>query len=158
MLKVHGYALSSGVFFLDQATKAWASRALTEGEPLFLFPGFALRLAYNTGAAFSFLRGVGWEGPFFTIFAILAIGYCVWLLEHHGDKRLFSFGVALVLGGALGNLADRMRLGAVVDFIDIYWGKWHWPAFNVADAAISVGVGILVLESLFPFWRKVSWR
>ena len=110
---------------------------------------FSLVLAYNTGAAFSFLAGAdGWQRWLFAGIAIAASLFLVWMLKR-GGSRLLCTGLALILGGALGNLVDRLRFGQVVDFLDFHAAGWHWPAFNVADSAITIGAALLIFEGLF---------
>ena len=134
---------------VDQLAKEWALAALK--DPVSLLPSLNLVLVHNPGAAFGFLsQAGGWQRWFF-IAAGLAIGafVAVWLGRCvRSGRRWLSAGLCLVLGGALGNLWDRIVRGAVVDFIDVYYGRFHWPAFNVADAAITVGAAILILTSL----------
>jgi signal peptidase II len=105
-------------------------------------------LAYNTGAAFSLLADAGgWQRLFFSTVAVVASGVIVHLLRRHPGQKLFSLALALILGGALGNLVDRIAYGHVIDFIQVYWQDWYWPAFNVADSAITMGAGLLVWDS-----------
>lgn len=143
--------LSVLVIVLDLATKAWASSALVLHQPLPVFPGFNITLMHNTGAAFSFLAGEsGWQRWFFAIIALgVSSGIFIWLRKLTAGQRWLAAALALILGGALGNLYDRLTLGYVVDFIQVYYGKWSWPAFNLADSAISVGAVILVIDSLW---------
>ena len=142
-------ALSAVVIAADLATKAWVSSAFRYGEVREVTPFFNLVLAHNTGAAFSFLAGAGgWQRWFFTLVAIaISIGIVVTLRGHAG-KRLFAAALALVLGGALGNLHDRVTLGYVVDFVQLHAAGYYWPAFNVADSAICVGVALLFWDGL----------
>lgn len=143
-------ALSLVVIVLDQFTKALMVRAFERGEALVVTPFFNLVLAYNRGAAFSFLADAGgWQKVFFSMLAIVASIWIVWLLSRHATQKLFSAALALILGGALGNLIDRVRLGEVVDFLDVHAGIYHWPAFNVADSAITIGAVLLIWDSLF---------
>ena len=137
------------VVIADQATKALATAHLTFGEPVPLVPFVNLTLLHNTGAAFSFLSGAGgWQRWFFVGLALAVSGaILLWLRKLHLNQSLLAAALALVLGGALGNLWDRVSLGYVVDFIDLYYGHWHWPAFNVADTAITVGAALLILDS-----------
>ena len=132
----------------DLATKAWVSHAFIPGDVLEVTPFFNLVLTHNSGAAFSFLAGAGgWQRWFFTAIAIaISVGIVV-LLPRQRDPWL-SAALALVLGGALGNLYDRVTLGYVVDFVQLHAGGYYFPAFNVADSAITVGVTLLVWESL----------
>lgn len=144
--------LSALVIVLDQITKLLALAKLAPYESRAVIDGLLdWTLAFNSGAAFSFLAtAAGWQRWFF---AILAVGICsvlvVWLSRlPRADWRNAS-PLALIIGGALGNLVDRLRLGHVVDFIDVYWGNSHWPAFNIADSAISVGAVMLIVFGLF---------
>jgi signal peptidase II len=110
-------------------------------------PFFNFVLVYNKGAAFSFLAGApGWQTPFFAAVAVVASAVVSWLLWRHPGRRLLCVGLALILGGALGNLWDRLEWGAVADFLDFHAFGWHWPAFNVADSAITVGAALLIVE------------
>lgn len=139
---------SLGVIVLDQLSKHWIVQALSfaESRPITTF--FNLALAHNTGAAFSFLAEAGgWQRLFFIVVAAVASAVMLYLLRKHGRELLFSLALCLVLGGALGNLIDRIRWGYVVDFLDFYYGSYHWPAFNVADMAITGGVILLVWDS-----------
>ncbi len=135
---------------LDQLTKAWASGALEYAQPLAVMPMFNLTLLHNTGAAFSFLaQAGGWQRWFFAGVALLvSVVLLVWLLRVRVGKGIEAAGLALILGGALGNLYDRVAYGYVVDFIDVYYQQWHWPAFNIADSAITLGVGLLLVDAL----------
>jgi signal peptidase II len=143
--------LSAVVIVLDLATKALASSQLVLHEPVPVFPGFNITLMHNTGAAFSLLsEASGWQRWFFTLIAIVvSVGIIIWLRRLGREQRWLAVALALILGGALGNLYDRLTLGYVVDFIQVYYDKWSWPAFNIADSAISVGAVILVLDSLW---------
>jgi signal peptidase II len=139
--------LSALVFVLDYATKQAILARFRPGEELPLAPFFSLVLAFNPGAAFSFLAGhSGWQRWFFTAVAIVASVVLVWLLRK-GGSALFCAGLALILGGALGNLWDRLTIGQVVDFLLFHWRGWSYPAFNVADSAITVGAGALIVDS-----------
>ena len=143
-------ALSLVVLACDQASKAWASASLVLHRPRPLLPFLDLTLMHNRGAAFSFLHAAGgWQRWFFTGLALLVAAAILWWLWRLPRKeRVAACALSLVLGGALGNAWDRMRLGYVVDFIDVHYGDWHWPAFNVADSAITVGAVLLVLDGL----------
>ena len=139
--------LAAGVIALDLATKAWIVALFREGQELPLTPFFSLVLAYNTGAAFSFLAGAdGWQRWLFSAISVAASAFLVWMLKL-GCSRLLCAGLALILGGALGNLWDRVMIGRVTDFLLFHYGGWSWPAFNVADSAISVGAAFLILDS-----------
>jgi signal peptidase II len=141
--------VSAAVVVADLATKAWVSHAFTPGDVLQVTTFFNLVLAYNTGAAFSFLAGAGgWQRWFFTAVAIvISIALVVMLRRPHRDK-LVPLALSLVLGGAVGNLWDRVTLGHVVDFVQLHAGGYYWPAFNVADSAITIGVVLLVWDGL----------
>lgn len=142
--------LSALVVALDLATKAMASHYLVLYQPVPVFPGFNWTLAHNFGAAFSFLDNEsGWQRWFFSAIAlIVSIGITLWIKRLAPTQTMLAVSLALVLGGALGNLWDRVTLGYVVDFIDVYYQQSHWPAFNLADSAISVGAALLILDSL----------
>jgi signal peptidase II len=139
--------LSAFVIALDQLTKHWMLAAFRPGEDLRLTPFASLVLAFNRGAAFSFLAGAdGWQRWLFALIAIVACGVLLWLMRR-GGRALFCAGLALIIGGALGNLYDRMMLGHVVDFILLHYRGWYYPAFNVADSAITVGAAALILDA-----------
>ena len=140
--------LAALVIVLDQLSKLSISSHFIYGESLRVTGFFNLVLAHNTSAAFSFLNDAGgWQRWMFTAIAIVASVWIVRLLRQHAQQTLFCLALALVLGGALGNLIDRVAYGYVVDFLDFYWGNYHFPAFNVADSAISVGAALLLLDS-----------
>ncbi len=141
--------LAALIIVLDQISKLAISSNFFYGESKSIIAGFFnLVLAHNTGAAFSFLDDAGgWQRWLFTAIAIVASVWIVRLLRQHAQQTMFCLALALVLGGALGNLIDRVAYGYVIDFIDIFYGSWHFPAFNVADSAISVGAGLLILDS-----------
>jgi signal peptidase II len=140
--------VSAVVIALDLYTKHLIQSALVYGEHLPLASYFDLVLFHNEGAAFSFLAGAGgWQRVFFSGFALVASGIIVHLLRKHQGQTLFCLALSLVLGGALGNLYDRLMLGYVVDFLFFHYQSWYWPAFNVADSAITVGVGLLLWDS-----------
>lgn len=141
-------ALALGILIIDLATKYWVESRLTLGEHIPLTGFFNLVLAYNKGAAFSFLSNEsGWQRWFFSTIAAGASLLIIWLLRKHTTNTLFCVALSLILGGALGNLYDRITLGHVVDFLDFYINNHHWPAFNVADSAISIGAVLLVADS-----------
>ncbi len=142
------FALSAVVIVLDYASKAAVLAVFAPGESRAVAPFFNLVLVFNRGAAFSFLAGApGWQTLVFASIAAVASIVISFLILRNARKRLFCTGLALILGGALGNLYDRLVYGHVVDFLDLHAAGWHWPAFNVADSAITVGAGILILES-----------
>ncbi|WP_457666378.1 signal peptidase II [Thiolapillus sp.] len=138
------------VLILDQLTKAWMLVMFQPYEVLAVLPVFNLTLVFNEGAAFSFLHDAGgWQRWFFIgLTSVISVGLLVWLLRLKASERLTGFSLALILGGALGNLVDRLRMGKVTDFLDFHWQQWHWPAFNLADSAITVGVGLMLYASL----------
>lgn len=141
--------LSALVIVVDQITKRVIDSAMQLHQTIELVPYFQLTYMRNQGAAFSFLSGAGgWQRWFFIGLAIVASVFIfVWLRKLDPSRRREAVAWALVLGGALGNLIDRILYGYVIDFLDVYVGDWHWPAFNVADSAITVGVALLLLDS-----------
>lgn len=144
------FSLAAGIVLADQLAK-WAVLAYFAGRaPRQEITGFFnLVLVCNKGAAFSFLADApGWQTPLFIAFALAAAGLCAALIVRNPAKRLFCAGLALIVGGALGNVIDRVRFGCVVDYLDFYiLDRWpHWPAFNVADSAITVGAVLLILD------------
>ncbi len=148
-------ALAALVVAVDQASKYAVTSSLRSGEFREVTGFFNLVLAYNRGAAFSFLSDAGgWQRPLFIVVAAVAVAVIATLLAKHADERLFCTGLALILGGALGNVCDRVVLGHVVDFLDFHALGWHFWAFNVADSAISVGAAVLILDGLRPSRRS----
>lgn len=145
------YGLSFVVVVIDLLTKKMVSDSFTMYERLNVFPMFDLTLRHNPGAAFSFLAGQGgWQVWFFSILsAIVSVVLIVWIARVARKNIWEVVGLSLVLGGALGNLYDRVTLGYVVDFILVYYKSYEYPAFNVADAAISVGACVLIWDALF---------
>jgi signal peptidase II len=144
-------AVSLGIVAADQATKYVVLREFALHESVSVTSFFNLVLVYNRGAAFSFLAGAsGWQREFFIGIALAASAWVVYLLRRHSHETLFAFSLSLILGGAIGNLIDRLLYGAVVDFLDFHLYGYHWPAFNVADSAITCGAVLLVWESLRP--------
>jgi signal peptidase II len=144
------FGLALLVVVLDFASKLAVLGALAPGESRALAPFFNLVLVFNKGAAFSFLATAqGWQTFFFASIAVVASIVIGFLIVRNAGKSLFCSGLALILGGALGNLYDRLVYGHVVDFLDLHAAGWHWPAFNVADSAITVGAAILIVESFF---------
>lgn len=136
------------VLALDLVTKYWVESALIFGQQIPITSFFNLVLTYNPGAAFSFLGDAsGWQRWFLSGIAFIACAVISYLLYKHTENKLFCWALSLVLGGALGNLYDRITLGHVVDFLDFYIGDYHWPAFNVADSAICIGAALLIYES-----------
>ena len=146
--------ISAVVVVLDLATKAWVSAAFQYGESRVITPFFNLVLVHNAGAAFSFLAGAGgWQRWFFTVVTVVISVVIVVMLRRDHENRLLASALALVLGGAIGNLHDRVRFGYVVDFVQLHAGGYSFPAFNVADSAITVGVALLIWDSLRPGQR-----
>ena len=152
-------AIAGGVFLIDQTTKAWAIRKLRFGGDWSVIPNF-LNFAYaqNTGVAFSMLDDHGDTGRWgLSVVAMVAgvlVLYFFWRTPRSDDRILGS--LALLMAGIAGNVADRLRLGFVVDFIDVQFGSWHYPTFNVADAAICIGAGLLVLDMFLSKKRKAA--
>jgi signal peptidase II len=143
-------ALSGLVIGLDQLSKAWIAASFRLGESLPLTAFFDLVFVFNAGAAFSFLRDAGgWQKWFFVVLALAISSWLVVMLRQRARERLQPLALALILGGALGNVVDRLRFGAVVDFLDFHWAGYHFPAFNLADSAISVGVALMLWHELF---------
>ena len=139
--------LAAAVIALDQLSKHWILAAFRPGEELPLTPFASLVLAFNRGAAFSFLAdSSGWQRWLFTVIAVAACAAMLWFLWR-GGRALFCAGLALIIGGALGNLYDRLTLGHVVDFLLVHYRGWYYPAFNVADSAITLGAAALILDS-----------
>ncbi|HET7160585.1 MAG TPA: signal peptidase II [Burkholderiales bacterium] len=140
--------LSIVVVVLDQLTKFVIKRNFTLHESLEVTSFFNLVLVYNQGAAFSFLSDAGgWQRGFFTAIAIIASVWIAWLLRKHSTQTLFCLALSLILGGALGNVIDRIAIGAVADYLDFHAFGMHWPAFNVADIAISCGAALLIWDA-----------
>ena len=142
-------ALSAFVIVLDQLSKGWITNHFVFGESLTVLSVFDLVLAHNTGAAFSFLSDAGgMQRWLFGIIAIVASVWIVWLLRRHSMQTLFALALSMILGGALGNLIDRIAYGYVVDFLHFHWNEHYFPAFNIADSAITCGAFLLILDSL----------
>lgn len=140
------------IALLDQATKAWIESLFYRGERLPVTEFFNLVLVYNSGAAFSFLSDAsGWQRYLFIAISLCAVALIAGLLSQSSARGVYRWALVLILGGALGNLWDRITLGEVVDFLDFHAGGWHFPAFNVADSAISVGAAFLIIDG---FWGQ----
>ncbi len=143
------FALSAAVVLADQLVKWQMLNYFALGERREVTEFFNLVLVFNKGAAFSlFAQAPGWQTPLLTVFALAAAAVVSVFILRNPRKKLFCLGLALILGGALGNLIDRLRFGHVVDFVDLHAFGWHWPAFNVADSAITLGAVLLVFEGL----------
>ncbi len=142
--------IAGAVLVLDQASKWVVLEKLVLHESIPLMPFLNLTLLFNKGAAFGFLSTAsGWQNLFFIGIALVATVVILYLLRRMGAKdRFMAVALMLILGGAIGNLIDRLLYGHVVDFIDVYYGAWHWPAFNVADSAITVGAAMIALDAI----------
>lgn len=142
------------IVMLDQISKVIAEASLTFGQRVNVFPFFDFTLLYNPGAAFSFLANQsGWQRWFFTLVGVLAIAFIAYLMRRHREDKRFLLALTLIMGGAAGNLIDRVLYGHVIDFLLFYWEKWHYPAFNLADSAITVGAVLLILDELMRLRR-----
>lgn len=143
--------LSFMVILLDQATKQFAEAMLTAYEPVFVLSFFDLTLMYNKGAAFSFLSDQdGWQRWFFVVLAVLITAVLIgWLRRLKAEEKWVAVSLSLIIGGAVGNVIDRLLFGQVIDFIHLHYQQYYWPAFNVADSAISVGVTIMLIDAFF---------
>ncbi|MES2688709.1 MAG: signal peptidase II [Pseudomonadota bacterium] len=142
------------LFIADQFTKVLILGYYQLGDSTYVTGFFNIVRVHNSGAAFSFLANAGgWQRWFFTAIGIAAAVFIVWMLKSHSGQKLFSFALACILGGALGNVIDRLLHGYVVDFLDFHYAGWHFPAFNIADAAITVGAVCLILDELLRVRR-----
>ena len=154
--------LAALLFAADQATKVWILATYQLGDSTFVTGFFNIVRVHNTGAAFSFLADAGgWQRWFFTAVGLGASVFIVWMLRAHPGQKVFSFALACILGGALGNVIDRLLHGYVVDFLDFHWSflagvfpGGHFPAFNLADTAISVGAVALILDEILRMRRS----
>jgi signal peptidase II len=138
------------VILCDQLSKILVQKLFSYGEEKTITAFFNLVLAYNKGAAFSFLSNEsGWQRYFFTAIGVVAVGFIIYLLRRHAGQRLFCWALALIMGGAIGNVIDRVAYGHVIDFLDFHLASWgHFPAFNVADSAITLGAFMFILDEL----------
>ena len=137
------------VIALDQFTKTLILGNFQLGDSRTVTSFFNVVRWHNTGAAFSFLAGAaGWQRWFFITLGIVAAGFIVWMLRSHPTQKLFCLAVTMIMGGALGNVLDRLRHGYVVDFIQVHWGGWYFPSFNLADSAITLGAVLLIVDEL----------
>jgi signal peptidase II len=143
------FLLSLLVLIVDQVSKVTVASSMHLYESIALVPSFQLTYVHNPGAAFSFLSDAGgWQRWFFiALSSVVSVLISIWLVRLPAALRWQAIGLALVLGGAVGNLVDRVLYGYVIDFLDVYYRSWHWPAFNVADAAITIGAVILLVDS-----------
>ena len=146
---LHWLWLSLFVLAADQISKQLAESAIQLYERVALLPHLNLTLTYNPGAAFSFLSDQGgWQRWFFSVLAmVVTLVLVIWLRQLDRANRRTAVSLSLIIGGAVGNLVDRLLFGHVIDFIDFYYGQWHWPAFNVADSAITVGVVMMLVDA-----------
>lgn len=149
LIKWRWFALSVVILLLDQFTKHLAVENLVFYTPVEITSFFNFTLMYNFGAAFSFLHDAGgWQRWFFVVTAlIISLVISVWLYRIPSEQKWLTIALALILGGAIGNIYDRIVLGYVVDFLDFHLYGWHWPAFNIADSAISVGVVMVLIDA-----------
>lgn len=152
-----GILVAAGVLLLDQLTKAAVVQHMALHESLSVIPGvFNITYVRNTGAAFGILSGqASWIRTGALVgSSLLAVGFILWIWFRNRESSWFKVvSLGMILGGALGNLLDRLRLGEVIDFLDLYWGKYHWPAFNVADSAVTVGI-LIFLPSFFMLQKE----
>jgi signal peptidase II len=147
-------AIAGAILVVDQITKTLFNRSLEYGERIHVLPFFDFTLLYNPGAAFSFLAdAAGWQRWFFTALGTIAAVVVIVMLKRHHSQRLFATALTLILGGAVGNVIDRIVYGHVVDFLLFYWNNWYFPAFNVADMAITCGAILLILDELLRMRR-----
>jgi signal peptidase II len=141
--------LAGVLITLDQLTKLYFDGLLRYGQRIAVLPFFDFTLLYNPGAAFSFLaQADGWQRWFFTILGLLASVFIVWMMHKNRSNKRLMLALALILGGALGNVIDRIAYGHVVDFLLFYWKDWYYPAFNIADTCITLGAILLILDEL----------
>jgi signal peptidase II len=150
-------AIAIEVVFADQIAKWFAQQFLVLGESYPITRFLNWYLVYNPGAAFSFLAdAAGWQRWFFIIFGIVAAVVIVWIIKKNQSDRLLCWSLALILGGAIGNVIDRLHFGAVLDFIDVHYAGWHWPAFNLADSAITLGALLIIWGEINRLMKKPS--
>jgi signal peptidase II len=150
-------AIAIEVVFADQIAKWFAQQFLVLGESYPITRFLNWYLVYNPGAAFSFLAdAAGWQRWFFIIFGIVAAVVIVWIIKKNQSDRLLCWSLALILGGAIGNIIDRLHFGAVLDFIDVHYAGLHWPAFNLADSAITLGALLIIWGEINRLMKKPS--
>ena len=141
--------LAAALIVVDQASKLFFDSGLQYGERIHVLPFFDFTLLYNPGAAFSFLADeAGWQRWFFTLLALAASVFILWMMYKNQGQRRMMLSLSLILGGAIGNVIDRIAYGHVVDFLLFYWRDWYYPAFNVADICITLGAMLLILDEL----------
>ena len=142
------------VLLIDQFTKVLVLGTFHLGDSTSITSFFNLVRVHNHGAAFSFLAAAGgWQRWFFTGIGVVAALFMLWMLRSHAGQTLFCLAISLILGDAVGNVIDRLLHGYVVDFLDFFWGHWHFPAFNIADSAITLGAGLLILDEILRVRR-----
>ena len=142
------------ILIADQFTKVLIVGYYNLHDSTYVTSFFNVVRAHNSGAAFSFLAGgSGWQRWFFTGIGVVAVGFILWMLKSHAGQKLFSFALACIMGGAIGNVVDRLVHGHVIDFLDFHWRGMHFPAFNVADSAITIGAVCLILDELLRVRR-----
>ncbi len=142
------------IFIADQFTKTLILGYYKLGDSTHVLSFFNIVRAHNTGAAFSFLQNAGgWQRWLFTGIGVVATIFIIWMLRSHSGQKLFAFALACILGGAVGNVVDRLMHGYVVDFLDFHWAGWHFPAFNVADSGITIGAACLILDEILRVRR-----
>lgn len=148
-------ALAVALLIADQFTKVLILGFYKLGDSTYVTSFFNVVRVHNSGAAFSFLAGAsGWQRWFFTAIGVAAVIFMLWMLKSHPGQKLFSFAMACLLGGATGNVIDRVWHGYVIDFLDFHYAGWHFPAFNVADSAITIGAACLILDELLRVRRS----
>jgi signal peptidase II len=149
-------ALTPLILILDQATKLFIDRSMKLYQSIPVIDGlFSITYLRNKGAAFSFLADASWRLPFFILVTFVAVAAIMTaFVKLRDDQRLAAVSLTMILSGAIGNLIDRVRMGEVIDFLDVYWKTHHWPAFNVADSAICVGVALLALDMFLEERRE----
>ncbi len=146
---LHWLGLAFAILLIDQFTKVLILGYYRLGDATYVTSFFNIVRAHNPGAAFSFLAGAGgWQRWFFTALGLGAAVFIIWMLRSHSGQRLFAFALSCILGGALGNVLDRLIHGYVVDMLDFHWRGWHYPAFNLADSAITLGAICLIADEL----------
>ncbi|MBK9575331.1 MAG: lipoprotein signal peptidase [Rhodoferax sp.] len=151
---LHWLGLALIILIADQFTKVLIVGNYKLHDSTYVTSFFNVVRAHNPGAAFSFLAdGSGWQRWFFTGVGVLAVGFMLWMLKSHPGEKLFSFALACIMGGAIGNVIDRLVHGYVIDFLDFHWRGMHFPAFNIADSAITVGAACLILDELLRVRR-----
>jgi len=154
MTKTKLLFLMAGALLADQVTKAAALSLLSQGSPIPVLPSFNLTLGFNEGASFGMMGGIMAGKPLWMATLTSALTFALAIMALRAKHPLERAGFALAVGGAIGNIIDRLRQGAVTDFIDFYWRDWHWPTFNVADIAITVGAALILVASLPARRRK----